>query len=106
MSFLNQVRSLPLPPIKNVMNVAWQTARQNMPDKSRKNEYEQPHGEQARPSQHGVRGPPPVPPRPQGVRFADTEGEEISYILNLYFSYFGAKIKIIQRTILERISNL
>lgn len=65
MSFLNQVKSLPLPPIKNVLNVGIQMARQTMPgDKSKKSEYEQPPGN----------NPPPVPQRPQSVRFADTEG--------------------------------
>lgn len=59
MSFLNKVRSLPLPPVKNILNVAFQTARQTMPEKPDKGDYEQP------------RGPPPVPPRPQNVRFAD-----------------------------------
>lgn len=61
MAFLNKIRSLPLPPVKNVLNVAMQTARQNIPGQN-KSEYEQPYG------------PPPVPPRPQNVRFADQEG--------------------------------
>lgn len=61
MAFLNKIRSLPLPPVKNVLNVAMQTARQNIPGQN-KSEYEQPYG------------PPPVPPRPQSVRFADQEG--------------------------------
>lgn len=60
MAFLNKVRSLPLPPVRNILNVALQTARQTMPEKPDKSAYEQPHG-----------GPPPVPPRPQNVRFAD-----------------------------------
>lgn len=59
MAFLNKIRSLPLPPVQNVLNVALQTARQAMPDKHNKSEYEQPTGA------------PPVPPRPQSVRFAD-----------------------------------
>lgn len=61
MAFLNKIRSLPLPPVKNVLNVAMQTARQNLPGQN-KSEYEQPHG------------PPQVPPRPQSVRFADQQG--------------------------------
>lgn len=61
MAFLNKIRSLPLPPVKNVLNVAMQTAKQNLPGQN-KREYEQPHG------------PPQVPPRPQSVRFADQEG--------------------------------
>lgn len=59
MAFLNKIRSLPLPPVQNILNVAMQTARQAVPEKHNKSEYEQPHG------------PPPVPPRPQSVRFAD-----------------------------------
>lgn len=61
MAFMNKIRSLPLPPVKNVLNVAMQTAKQNLPGQN-KREYEQPHG------------PPQVPPRPQSVRFADQEG--------------------------------
>ena len=65
MAFLNKIRSLPLPPVKNVLNVAMQTARQNLPGQN-KSEYEQPHGP--------PHGPPQVPPRPQSVRFADQQG--------------------------------
>lgn len=60
MAFLNKVRSLPLPPVRNILNVALQTARQTIPDKPNKSDYEQPQGP-----------PPPIPPRPQNVRFAD-----------------------------------
>lgn len=66
MSFLNHVRALPVPPIRNVLNVAWQTAKQTLPVKPKKNDYEEPNNT----------GPPPVPPRPQSVRFADMEGVE------------------------------
>lgn len=66
MSFLNHVRALPVPPIRNVLNVAWQTAKQTLPVKPKKNDYEEPSNN----------GPPPVPPRPQSVRFADMEGAE------------------------------
>lgn len=41
MSFLNKIKSTQLPPIKNILNVAVQTARQHMPDKK---DYEQPGG--------------------------------------------------------------
>lgn len=41
MAFLNKLKSAPLPPIKNILNVAVQTARQHMPDKK---SYEQPGG--------------------------------------------------------------
>lgn len=57
--FLNKIRSLPLPPVKNIFNVALQTARQTIPEQPNKSDYEQP------------RGPPPLPPRPQNVRFSD-----------------------------------
>lgn len=67
MAFLNKIRSLPLPPVKNVLNVAMQTARQNIPGQN-KSEYEQPHG------------PPKVPPRPQSVRFADQQGRFVVFI--------------------------
>lgn len=62
LAFLNaKVRSLPLPPVKNILNVAMQTARQTMPAKPNKDDYtEPPHG-----------GTPPVPPRPQNVHFSD-----------------------------------
>lgn len=75
MAFLNKLRSLPLPPVKNVLNVAMQTARQTMPEKPNKNEYEQPAGQQH--GGGGPNGPPPaVPPRPQSVRFADQQGNQ------------------------------
>lgn len=62
MSFLNKVRSLPLPPVKNILNVAVQTARQTMPEKPNKSDYEQPNA------------PPPIPARPQqNVRFEDQQ---------------------------------
>lgn len=59
LSILNKLRSLPLPPVKNILNVAAQTARQTMPEKPNKNEYAEPNS------------PPPVPPRPQNVHFSD-----------------------------------
>lgn len=71
MAFLNKVRSLPLPPVRNILNVALQTARQTMPDKPDKSDYEQPQGQ----------GPPPVPPRPQNVRFADQPNGECSNVV-------------------------
>lgn len=59
LAFLNKVRSMPFPPVKNILNVAMQTARQTMPEKSNKEDYVEPNG------------PPPVPPRPQNVHFSD-----------------------------------
>lgn len=39
---VNKVRSLPFPPVKNIFNVAMQTARQNMPEKPNKQHYTEP----------------------------------------------------------------
>lgn len=61
LTFLNKVRSLPLPPIKNILNVAVQTARQTMPEKPDKGDY-------VEPTDHVS---PPVPPKPQNVHFSD-----------------------------------
>lgn len=62
MAFLNKMRSMQLPPVKNLLNVAMQTARQTMPEKPDKGEYEQPTNA------------PPIPPRPQqNVRFDDQQ---------------------------------
>lgn len=74
MSFLNNLRSMPLPPVKNVLNVAMQTARQTIPSKNKQSDYEQPDGADFGPSA-GVRSPPQVPPRPQNVHFAETDGD-------------------------------
>lgn len=41
MSFIAKLKTIPLPPLKNIINVAVQTARQTMPDKK---DYEQPGG--------------------------------------------------------------
>lgn len=68
MAFLNALRSTHLPPVKNMLNVAMQTARQQMP--GAKGEYEQP----GQGSDMGA-GRPPVPPRPHNVHFAEPEGK-------------------------------
>lgn len=89
MSFLNQVRSMQLPPVKNVLNVAMQTARQQMPGKPNKGEYEQPAGNLGG-------GAPPIPPRPQNVRFADTDGKSgLNFICsgNLIVWYFRVTLR-------------
>lgn len=63
LAFLNaKVRSLPLPPVKNILNVAVQTARQTMPEKPNKGDYTEPPNSGTT---------PPVPPRPQNVHFSD-----------------------------------
>lgn len=66
MSFLNQLKSTHLPPVKNILNVAMQTARQQLP--GHKGEYEQPQGSE-------MAGRPAVPPRPHNVHFAEPEGK-------------------------------
>lgn len=58
LAFLNKVRSVPLPPVKNILNVAMQTARQTMPENPNKGEYHEPNGTA-------------IPPRPQNVNFSD-----------------------------------
>lgn len=61
-SLLNKI-PLRVPPLKNALNVAWQTVQQQMPEKSR--------GEYSEPPEGGPPGRPP-PPRPQqNVRFAN-----------------------------------
>lgn len=79
MSFLNTMRSMPMPPVKNVLNVALQTARQVVPSKNKQNDYEQPQGDNMSGGSgggvSGVRSPPQVPPRPQNVHFAESDGE-------------------------------
>lgn len=61
LAFLNKVRSLPLPPVKNILNVAVQTARQTMPDKPNKGEYVEPNGSPPVPlqrSDENMKSPP------------------------------------------------
>ena len=66
MSFLNNLRSTQLPPIKNVLNVALQTARQTIPGgkKPEHSGYEDPGAGNSGvdPTNSSVRSPPP--PRP------------------------------------------
>lgn len=68
MAFLNNLKQLP---VKNVLNVAMQTAAQHMPHKSRQSEYQQPGGDNA--SQHSGGQPPSIPPRPQNMGFAEVQ---------------------------------
>ncbi|EDS34698.1 amino acid transporter [Culex quinquefasciatus] len=73
------MRSMPMPPVKNVLNVALQTARQVVPSKNKQNDYEQPQGDNMSGGSgggvSGVRSPPQVPPRPQNVHFAESDGD-------------------------------
>ncbi|XP_005183320.1 vesicular inhibitory amino acid transporter-like isoform X1 [Musca domestica] len=64
MAFLNKLKSAPLPPLKNILNVAVQTARQHMPDKK---DYEQPGG-----------GRPTMPQQPDSTQ-AMFQGDENTY---------------------------
>lgn len=75
MSFLNTLRSTPLPPVKNMLNVAMQTARQQLPG-GHKGDYEQPPGSE------NATGRPAVPPRPLNVHFAEPEGK-LTLIMSL-----------------------
>lgn len=78
MAFLNKLRSLPMPPVKNVLNVAMQTARQTIPSNKKNGEYEDPSaGQPQSAGGGGGAGPPPLPPRPQSVRFADQQGGKL-----------------------------
>lgn len=74
MAFLNTVKGVPLqmPPIKNVLKDAWQSAKQQLPDKQKQQQYEDPTSEYGGSSQvsHGSSQ------RPHNVHFADSIGDE------------------------------
>lgn len=66
---VKKIRSLPLPPVKNIFNVAVQTARQTMPDKPNREEYSEPQGGRAFDS-----------PKQQNVHFSDeTQPQTMSH---------------------------
>lgn len=69
MAFLNNLKGAPMPPIKNVLKDAWQTAKQSMPDRQRQQQYEDPTSEYGGSSQvsHGS-----SQQRPHNVTFADS----------------------------------
>lgn len=62
MAFLDNLKQLP---VKNVLNVAMQTAAQHLPHNSRKSEYQQPPA--------GGAMPPNVPPRPENMGFVEQQ---------------------------------
>lgn len=61
-----------MPPIKNVLKDAWQTAKQSMPDRQKQQQYEDPTSEYGGSSQisHGS-----SQQRPHNVTFADSVGD-------------------------------
>ena len=72
MAFLNNLKGTPMPPIKNVLKDAWQTAKQSLPDRQKQQQYEDPTSEYGGSSQisHGSSQPQQ---RPHNVTFADTD---------------------------------
>lgn len=82
LAFLNaKVRSLPLPPVKNILNVAVQTARQTMPAKPDKGDYTEPSNS----------GAPPVPPKPQNVHFSDDAQQQQQRMEHHELNPFGGQ---------------
>lgn len=73
MAFLNNIKGMPVPPIKNVLKDAWQTAKESIPDRQRQQEYDDPTSEYGGSSQvsHGSSS---VQQRPHNVHFADSVG--------------------------------
>lgn len=69
MSFLNNLKGAPMPPIKNVLKDAWQSAKQSMPDKQRQQQYEDPSSEYGGSSQLSTQS---TTHRPHNVHFADS----------------------------------
>lgn len=73
MAFLNNLKGAPMPPIKNVLKDAWQSAKQSMPDRQRQQQYEDPTSEYGGSSQVSQGS---VQHRPHNVHFADTVDEQ------------------------------
>lgn len=72
MAFLSNLKGTPMPPIRNVLKDAWQSAKQSMPDRQKQQHYEDPTSEYGGSSQvsHGS-----SQQRPHNVTFADSVGE-------------------------------
>lgn len=72
MAFLNNLKGAPMPPIKNVLKDAWQTAKESIPDRRKQQQYEDPTSEYGGSSQisHGS-----SQQRPHNVHFADSVEE-------------------------------
>jgi len=75
MSFLSKLKSVPLPPLQNVLNVAVQTARQHIPDKK---DYEQPPGTNTLPKQN-------LSNQPQGVFDPNYQDGKYIHFLSIVF---------------------
>lgn len=73
MAFLNSLKGAPMPPIKNVLKDAWQTAKQSIPDRQKQQQYEDPTSEYGGSSQisHGSSQQRPH----NNVTFADSIDE-------------------------------
>lgn len=71
MAFLNNLKGTPMPPIKNVLKDAWQSAKQSIPDRQKQQQYEDPTSEYGGSSQVSQGSSQ----RPHNVTFADSVGE-------------------------------
>ena len=76
MSFLNNLKGAPMPPIKNFMKDAWQQAKQSLPDRQKQQQYEDPtatseYGGSSQISSHSSHQR-----QPHNVHFADGIGDE------------------------------
>lgn len=68
MAFLNNLKGAPMPPIKNVLKDAWETAKQSIPDRQKQQQYEDPSSEYGGSSQMSTQSSH----RPHNVHFADS----------------------------------
>lgn len=73
MAFLNTLKGVPMPPIKNVLKDTWQAAKQSMPDRQKQQQYEDPTSEYGGSSQVSQGS---SQQRPHNVHFADSVGGE------------------------------
>jgi vesicular inhibitory amino acid transporter len=70
MAFLNNIKGMPVPPIKNVLKDVWQNAKESIPDRQRQ-EYDDPTSEYGGSSQVSYGS---SSARPHNVHFADSVG--------------------------------
>lgn len=71
MAFLNNLKGMPVPPIKNVLKDALQMAKESIPDRQRQHEYDDPTSEYGGSSQVSYGS---SSARPHNVHFADSIG--------------------------------